>query len=209
MINKESDYSHIEQTYDEGSEDYSVYHWNPHSYIEPERQHFIDRMPAGATILDCGCGPGMDTERFTQLGYRVTAIDLSDRFIRMTKQRVPGAVVRKMDMRHLDFPEATFDGIWTSFSLIHIRANDLTRALAGFKTVLREGGVFFAAVHRGSKTSWIRTRITAMQRDTYLQEWLQTDIERVIIAAGFKLITSRPFEREGGEYPLLSILAHL
>jgi len=53
------------------------------------------------------------------------------------------------------------------------------------------------------------TRITAMQRDTYLQEWLQTDIERVIIAAGFKLITSRPFEREGGEYPLLSILAYL
>jgi len=41
----------------------------------------------------------MDTQNFSQLGYHVTAIDLSERFVRLTKTRVPGATVRKMDMQ--------------------------------------------------------------------------------------------------------------
>jgi hypothetical protein len=65
----------------------------------------------------------MDTERFSQLGYKVTAIDLSDCFVEFTKKRVPSATVQKMDMRNLDFPEACFNGVWASFSLLHIRAS--------------------------------------------------------------------------------------
>jgi methyltransferase family protein len=61
----------------------------------------------------------MDTEKVFHLGYQVIAIDLSQRFVRRTQTRVPGAIVRKMDMRFLDFPTATFDGLWASFSLLH------------------------------------------------------------------------------------------
>jgi len=110
------DYTHIEETYNEGSGDYSDYFKQPHAFIEPERQEFVHRLPAGSKVLDCGCGPGMDTERFFQLGYNVTAIDLSDRFIDLTRRRIPGASVQKMDMRTLTFPESSFDGIWASFS---------------------------------------------------------------------------------------------
>ena len=81
----------------------------PHDFIEPDRQQFVKQLAAGSNILDCGCGPGMDTERFVQLGHKVPAIDLSDRFVALTKKRVPRADVRKMDMRHLAFPELTFD----------------------------------------------------------------------------------------------------
>jgi hypothetical protein len=35
-----------------------------------------------------------------------------------------------------------------------------------------------------------------MERDTYVQEWLQTDIEAVVRGAGFAIIESRSF-REG------------
>lgn len=76
----------------------------PDDFIEPDRQEFTRQLPKSTQILDCGCGPGMDTEKFSQLGYRVTAIDLSERFVRLTKKRVLGATVRKMDMRFLDFP---------------------------------------------------------------------------------------------------------
>ena len=47
-----------------------------------------------------------------------------------------------------------------------------------------------------------------MERDTYVQEWLQTDIEAAAGEAGFTVITCRPFERTGGSYPLLSIVAY-
>lgn len=151
----------------------------------------------------------MDTERFSQLGFKVTAIDLSERFVQLTKKRVPSADVKKMDMRYLEFPEASFDGLWSSFSLLHIRAKEIGQTLSGFKSVLRPAGLFFAALHRGAKTDWVRTTISGMERDTYVQEWIQTEIETILRASGFTIILSRPFERKGGRYPLLSILAHV
>jgi SAM-dependent methyltransferase len=113
-----------------------------------------------------------------------------------------------MDMRSLEFPAASFDGVWSSFSLLHVREADVRRTLSGFKNVLRPGGIFFAALHRGPKTAWVKRRVAGMERETFLQEWLQSEIESIVQASGFKIIISRPFERIGGRYPLLSILAH-
>jgi ubiquinone/menaquinone biosynthesis C-methylase UbiE len=206
---EDPDYSHIEETYDQGSKDYSDYFKTPHEFIERERQQFIQRLPAGSKILDCGCGPGMDTERFSQLGYNVTAIDLSDRFVRLTKERVPTVDVKKMDMRNLEFPQASFDGLWASFSLLHIRASEVQQTLSGFRGILRPHGLLFAAVHRGPKTDWVKTTISGMERDTYVQEWVQAEIEAIVRSSGFTIVSSRPFLRTGGRYPLLSILAHL
>src|SRR5207248_1831716 len=118
--------------------------------------------PLGSKILDCGCGPGMDTERFSQLGYSVTAIDLSDRFVKLASARVPSAIVQRMDMRYLAFPNAVFDGVWASFSLLHIRSSEIGKTLGGFRCVLRKSGLFFAAIHRGPKTEWIKTTISGM-----------------------------------------------
>ena len=207
MKPEDSDYTHIEETYDRGSRDYGDYFKTPHQFIEPERQQFIQRLSAGSKILDCGCGPGMDTEKFSQLGYNVTAIDLSERFVSLTKERVQTATVKKMDMRHLEFPHASFDGLWASFSLLHIRASDIEQTLSGFRRVLRPHGLLFAAVHRGPKTEWVKTTISGMERDTYVQEWVQTEIEDVFRSSGFTILVSRPFVRSGGRYPLLSILA--
>jgi ubiquinone/menaquinone biosynthesis C-methylase UbiE len=208
MKSEDSDYIHIEETYDRGSRDYGDHFKTPHQFIEPERQQFIQRLSAGSKILDCGCGPGMDTEKFSQLGYNVTAIDLSERFVSLTKERVQTATVKKMDMRHLEFPQASFDGLWASFSLLHIRARDIEQTLSGFRKVLRSHGLLFAAVHRGPKTEWVKTTISGMERDTYVQEWVQTEIEDVFRSSGFTILVSRPFVRSGGRYPLLSILAH-
>jgi len=207
MKSEDSDYTHIEETYDRGSRDYGDYFKTPHQFIEPERQQFIQQLSAGSKILDCGCGPGMDAEKFSQLGYNVTAIDLSERFVSLTKERVQTATVKKMDMRHLEFPQASFDGLWASFSLLHIRASDIEQTLPGFRRVLRPHGLLFAAVHRGPKTEWVKTTISGMERDTYVQEWVQTEIEDVFRSSGFTILVSRPFVRSGGRYPLLSILA--
>jgi ubiquinone/menaquinone biosynthesis C-methylase UbiE len=207
MKSEDSDYVHIEETYDRGSRDYGDYFKTPHQFIEPERQQFIQQLSAGSKILDCGCGPGMDAEKFSQLGYNVTAIDLSERFVSLTKERVQTATVKKMDMRHLEFPQASFDGLWASFSLLHIRASDIEQTLSGFRIVLRPHGLLFAAVHRGPKTEWVKTTISGMERDTYVQEWVQTEIEDVFRSSGFTILVSRPFVRSGGRYPLLSILA--
>jgi ubiquinone/menaquinone biosynthesis C-methylase UbiE len=203
------DYLHIEQTYDEGSADYSEHFQQAHKFVEPERQEFLRSMPARAKVLDCGCGPGFDTENFARMGYKVTAIDLSEKFVMFTKKRVPQAQVLKMDMRALDFSDGSFDGIWASFSLLHIRAADIEQTLAGFKRLLRASGILAAALHRGAKTAWVKTIISGMERDTFVQEWLQSDIEGIVRNSGFNILSSRAFLREGGRHPLLGIVAQI
>jgi hypothetical protein len=79
------------------------------------------------------------------------------------------------------------EGKWCSFSLFHIRASELDKTLSGFKSVLKPGGLFFAGLHRGPKTAWVKTTISGMERDTYVQEWIQSEIKGRIQASGFKL----------------------
>jgi SAM-dependent methyltransferase/glycosyltransferase involved in cell wall biosynthesis len=45
-------------------------------------------LPAGARILDVGCGSGWLSEYFARLGYDVSGIDISDDLIRMARERV-------------------------------------------------------------------------------------------------------------------------
>jgi glycosyltransferase involved in cell wall biosynthesis/SAM-dependent methyltransferase len=45
-------------------------------------------LPAGARILDVGCGSGWLSEYFARLGYDVTGIDISDDLIRMARERM-------------------------------------------------------------------------------------------------------------------------
>jgi hypothetical protein len=47
-----------------------------------------------------------------------------------------------------------------------------------------------------------------MERDTYVQEWTQIEIEEAVRSAGFTILVSRPFVRAGGRYPLPSMLAN-
>jgi glycosyltransferase involved in cell wall biosynthesis/SAM-dependent methyltransferase len=65
--------------------------------MDPEtHRHFSDfanmavalALPAGARMLDVGCGSGWLSEYFARLGYDVTGIDISDDLIGMARERV-------------------------------------------------------------------------------------------------------------------------
>lgn len=63
---------------------------------EDMHRHFCDfanmavtlALPAGAKILDVGCGSGWLSEYFARLGYRVKGVDISPDLIEMSRERV-------------------------------------------------------------------------------------------------------------------------
>lgn len=142
------------------------------------------------------------------LGFAVVAIDLSAPFVQPTKQRVPAADVRKMDMRHLEFPAGTFDGVWCCFSLLHFREEEIGAALSGFKSVLKPWRASFLCPAPRAANRVVKAIISGMEREIYVQEWDQKDIEAIVRKAGFGIIQSRPFLRERGRFPVLSLLMH-
>jgi 2-polyprenyl-3-methyl-5-hydroxy-6-metoxy-1,4-benzoquinol methylase len=73
-----------------------VYEW---SYIriahrpDTDMFHYLGDRVVGATVVDCGCGPGIVTEKFLQAGAaRVIAIDTNASMLHKAKQRLAKAI---------------------------------------------------------------------------------------------------------------------
>jgi SAM-dependent methyltransferase len=70
--------------------------WTGDGLDEDTRRHFCDfaniaytlALPAGARILDIGCGSGWLCEYFARLGYDITGIDISPDLIQIANERL-------------------------------------------------------------------------------------------------------------------------
>ena len=131
--------------YERNADEYfaATAHVNARALYDP----FLKALPPGARILDAGCGSGRDTRAFTQLGYRVTAIDaspgLAQRAAAFTGQ--PCAV---LPFEELTFENA-FDGIWACASLVHVPQRDVPDIVRRFMGALAPGGVLYLSLREG------------------------------------------------------------
>lgn len=105
----------------------------------------------GARLLDAGCGTGALAVEAAQRGADVVAIDLSPTLVRLARERAPrdlggGRVeFRVGDM--LDPGLGSFDHVVAMDSLIHYRAQDTVRVLAGVAARTR-GSILFTFAPR-------------------------------------------------------------
>jgi 2-polyprenyl-3-methyl-5-hydroxy-6-metoxy-1,4-benzoquinol methylase len=114
--------------------------------FSPAANPFVEMMDlanlAGKRVLEIGCGMGMHSEMLLRAGAKLTSIDLSPTSVHATTKRLAlralAGDVRQMDAESLDFPDATFDVVW-SWGVIHHSAST-TRVLSQIDRVLKPGG---------------------------------------------------------------------
>lgn len=111
-----------------------------------EAAKFIASLPAHASILDVGCGPGRDANVFASHGFDVTGIDFSSKMIALAKQNAPLCTFYVMDIENLSFPSDSFDGIWASCALLHVPKRNLHTVLERFHTILKTKGSLYLSV---------------------------------------------------------------
>lgn len=109
------------------------------------RQRSAARSVVGKRVLDVGCGPGRDAAHLQEHGLQVVGIDASTGMIEEARKRVPPpAEFIQMDMRKLDFPDDSFDGVWCNASLLHIPRDEVQQVLSEIHRVLHYGPLFLA-----------------------------------------------------------------
>ena len=143
------------KTYEKTAEWYAEKHSDDTYLIKQQIDFFIENIK-GKRILDVGCGPGRDVKYFSERGFEVVGIDLSENFIRIASEKVPEARFALMDMRKMEFPGKQFDGIWACGSFQHLPKKDARKALLEFRRVLKRGGLVYVSVKEGTGEKEIR-----------------------------------------------------
>lgn len=96
-------------------------------------------LPAGAALLDAGCGGGLFCVLAASRGYKVTGIDAAPRLIEIAQRRVPGRMFLQCDLEELPFGGGThFDAVLAFNSLQYTLAPH--KALGELHRVLKPGG---------------------------------------------------------------------
>lgn len=120
-----------------------------HRDLTAEYDAFLALVPAGGRILDAGCGPGRDALAFSQMGYRVTAVDASAAMVALASERLGFAALR-IPFGEIEY-QAEFDGVWACASLLHVPKADMPGVLARLRRALKPGGVLYASFKRGPR----------------------------------------------------------
>jgi 2-polyprenyl-3-methyl-5-hydroxy-6-metoxy-1,4-benzoquinol methylase len=130
-----------------------------------------------ATLLDLGCGTGLDAVALAQQGYRLTAIDWSAEMVRRTRQRATDAGVDGvMRIHHLGVQEleqltpGEFDAAYSDLGSLNC-VPDLARCARSIAARVRPGGALVASVIGrvcvwelavfAAKRQWRRARLRA------------------------------------------------
>jgi 2-polyprenyl-3-methyl-5-hydroxy-6-metoxy-1,4-benzoquinol methylase len=99
-------------------------------------------LPAGAAILDVGCGQGVAMERFVKLGFSPIGITINP--TDLAACRAKGFDVRELDQSFLTFEDQTFDLVWCRHCLEHSPMPYFT--LTQLVRVLKPGGGLYVEV---------------------------------------------------------------
>jgi len=109
-------------------------------------------VPPDSSIIDLGCGTGLDAICLAEQGYRVTAIDWSPEMVSRTQERVSRAgLTERVTVQHLgihqldQLPASSFAAAYSDLGPLNCvpDLNTAARLIAG---VLQPGGILIASV---------------------------------------------------------------
>ena len=115
--------------------------------VAPDIEALTKQLQPGGSILDVGCGSGYIASMLEDKGFKVTGIDVSTKMLELARANAPRSIFLMMDMKELDFPKESFDGIVCLYSIFHVPRRYHLMILKLFRRVLKLKGLL--AIHMG------------------------------------------------------------
>lgn len=190
-MNKNQDiHKLVQNTYNKIARKYYTRYGQQSNFFLKYSNEFLKLLPKQAKILDLGCGPGRDTKFFSEKGYQVVGIDFSESMIEIARKAAPKAKFIQKDFRKLNFEQNSFDGIWCSLILLHLKRNEVLKFLKSIKRFLKKDGVLFLATKKGEGEIIEKEHLDKemLMFETFFQ---QDELEKLVKKPGYRIINSQ------------------
>ncbi len=157
-----------------------------------ERQQYtqlvLNRVPAGAELLDLGCATGQLTSSQLATRFRLTGVDISPRQIDQARQQYPHSTWLCADMTEIALAPASFDAVVAFYSIIHVPRAEQRGLFQRIATWLRPGGLFVAsltatATQYGYAADWLGAPMFWGGHDSATNLQLLQDVGLTVLSA--------------------------
>jgi cyclopropane fatty-acyl-phospholipid synthase-like methyltransferase len=135
----------VAEGYDRIADEYLV-HFGQSSVRAAQLAALLDKLPAGATVLDLGCGAGEPVAReCVARGFQVTGVDASLGQVERARRNVPQARFIHADMTAVELPAEAFDAVAAFYAISHVPRNEHAGLIRRIATWLAPNGIFVAS----------------------------------------------------------------
>jgi SAM-dependent methyltransferase len=139
---------------------------------------------AGKDVLEIGCGMGTHAAMLARLGAQLTAIDLTQRAVEVTRRRFDlfglDGRIQRADAERLPFDDRSSDTVW-SWGVIH-HSSRFENCISEIARVLRPGGHLTLMVYyRSSIVYYIHNGLI---RGILMGELLRKPLQQIYVDAG-------------------------
>ena len=149
-------------------------------------------LPGNCTILDVGCGPGLQTIYLAQLTKgKITAVDNHQPFLDQLKKSAEEHGFHQRitplnaDMNHLDLPGQSFDLVWSEGALYQM---GFANGLRSMKRFLRPGGYLAATEAVLLKDGKLPPEVWDIWKDEYPVITTIENNMKLISEAGYEIM---------------------
>ena len=156
-----------------------------------EINSFTSMLLDKGSVLDAGSGTGVPIAlHLTKAGFKVTGIDISDTMLDVARQNVPHAKFIKMNMTEIDFPDESFDGIISTYAIIHVPREFHQELFKAFYSILKPNGAMLLSVACGAWEEFDQF----MGVDMFWSHFDRNKSHQLIREAGFDIVFGRDVE---------------
>lgn len=163
----------------------------------PLRPVFRTWVPRGSRVLEAGCGLGRFTVAAHALGYRAEGLDWAADTVERLRARFPGIPWHVGDVRELDFPDGTFDAVYSPGVCEHFEEGP-GAILAETRRVLRPGGI--AVISAPCFNRLLRRRAARLfpsrrpRGEFYQYAFTPDGMAGLLARQGFEVLRVRPYD---------------